>query len=237
LTATDMAPLCGVYPKACIRKYGGKPLRTEYCHELAVRLLAGCLAVTAAKYDIGISILFSHSTNHYIRIYAKIAYGAKKADESIKNMGYILHCFNCFHRETLKTSFLMTHSGKCSQCNSKLDYAGPLWLGKIFDKNFCENMEKETQHMILRGKAKVLKILALIKGEVDGSPTYYVINKLCDKLAIPVPSVRKILKALREGGFQASLTHFNSNGVRTNVSATEIVEFLKSCVTREHDKF
>ncbi|RLI14071.1 hypothetical protein DRO41_06375, partial [Candidatus Bathyarchaeota archaeon] len=47
LTATDMAPLCGVYPKACIRKYGGKPLRTEYCHEIAVRLLAGCLATTA----------------------------------------------------------------------------------------------------------------------------------------------------------------------------------------------
>jgi tRNA (guanine26-N2/guanine27-N2)-dimethyltransferase len=41
LTATDMASLCGVYPKACIRKYGGKPLRTEYCHELAVRLWLG----------------------------------------------------------------------------------------------------------------------------------------------------------------------------------------------------
>ena len=38
LTATDMAPLCGVHPRACLRKYGGKPLRTEYCHELAVRL-------------------------------------------------------------------------------------------------------------------------------------------------------------------------------------------------------
>jgi len=66
LTATDMAPLCGVHPKACIRKYGGKPLRTEYCHELAVRLLAGYLATTAAKYDISIHMLFSHSTGHYV---------------------------------------------------------------------------------------------------------------------------------------------------------------------------
>ena len=39
-TATDLAPLCGVHVKACIRKYGGRPLRTEYCHELAVRLLS-----------------------------------------------------------------------------------------------------------------------------------------------------------------------------------------------------
>ena len=35
-TATDLAPLCGVHAKACIRKYGGRPMRTEYCHELAV---------------------------------------------------------------------------------------------------------------------------------------------------------------------------------------------------------
>jgi tRNA (guanine26-N2/guanine27-N2)-dimethyltransferase len=237
LTATDMAPLCGVYPKACIRKYGGKPLRTEYCHELAVRLLAGCLATTAAKHDIGISVVFSHSTNHYIRIYAKIFYGAKKADESIKNMGYILHCFNCFHRETIQAPFLMGGSGKCGECNSKLDYAGPLWLGKIFDRKFCELMEREAEHMTLGCRAKTLKILALIDGEVDGPPTYYVINKLCDKLAIPMPSVKKVLKALREEGFQACLTHFNSNGVRTNASAMKMMEILKSCVKKEHDKF
>ncbi|MDH7477834.1 MAG: tRNA (guanine(10)-N(2))-dimethyltransferase [Candidatus Bathyarchaeota archaeon] len=237
LTATDMAPLCGVYPKACIRKYGGKPLRTEYCHELAVRLLAGCLAMTAAKYDIGISVIFSHSTNHYIRLYAKIAYGAKKADESIKNMGYIMHCFNCFHREALKAPSLMGRSGKCSQCSSKLDYVGPLWLGKIFDKNFCENMEKIAEHMTLGCKAKVMKILALIKDEVDGPPTYYVINKLCDKLEIPVPSVRWVLKALRGKGFQACPTHFNFNGVRTNASVIEIMNVLKSCINKEHDKF
>lgn len=237
LTATDMAPLCGVYPKACIRKYGGKPLRTEYCHELAVRLLAGCLAATAAKHDIGISVIFSHSTNHYVRLYAKTAYGAKKADESIKNMGYIIHCFNCFHRETLKASFLMGTSGKCSECKSKLDYAGPLWLGKIFDEKFCENMEKEAKHMKLGCRAKVLKILALIKSEVDGPPTYHVINKLCDKLEMPVPSVRKVIEALRERGFQACPTHFNSNGVRTNASAKEIMDVLKSCINKNMTSF
>ena len=53
-TATDLAPLCGVHAKACFRKYGGKPLRTEYCHEIAIRLLAGCTAVLAAKHDVGI---------------------------------------------------------------------------------------------------------------------------------------------------------------------------------------
>jgi len=228
LTATDMAPLCGVHPKACIRKYGGKPLRSEYCHELAVRLLAGCLATTAAKHDIGISVVFSHSTDHYVRIYATIKHGAKMADESTKKMGYILHCFRCFHREDVTELFHAKYAGKCNECSSKIDFAGPLWLGKLFDRQFCRLMEKETeQRMFTHGK-KILKILALIDNEVDAPLTYYVLDKLCDKLALPVPSVRKILTVLKEKGFRASLTHFNSKGIRTDASAASMKELLQN---------
>jgi tRNA (guanine26-N2/guanine27-N2)-dimethyltransferase len=227
LTATDMAPLCGVHPKACIRKYGGKPLRTEYCHELAVRLLAGFLARTAAKYDIGINVVFSHSIEHYIRIYATIKYGAKKADESIKNMGYILHCFNCFHRESAKE--LVERSEKCNGCNSKLNAAGPLWLGKIFDKEFCELMQQEAKQRKLRLKERIRKILTLVESEAEAPITYYVIDKLCDALALPVPPVKKVAEILRKNGFQASLTHFNSKGIRTDASAMNMRELLQSC--------
>ncbi|RJS68315.1 tRNA (guanine(10)-N(2))-dimethyltransferase, partial [Candidatus Bathyarchaeota archaeon] len=183
LTATDMAPLCGVYPKACIRKYGGKPLRTEYCHEIAVRLLAGCLATTAAKHDMGVDILFSQSTDHYIRLYAKIEHGAKKADRTLQNMGYILHCFKCFHRETVKGLLLSEHHGKCGECGSKLDVAGPLWLGKIFDKHFCGLMEREAEGKKLRFKRRIWKILALTREESEAPVTYYVLDKICDALA------------------------------------------------------
>jgi len=226
LTATDMAPLCGVHPKACIRKYGGKPLRTEYCHELAVRLLAGCLATTAAKHDIGISVVFSHSTNHYIRIYATTKYGAKKADESIKNMGYILHCFNCFHRETTKDSLLSSQK-KCSECNSKLNAAGPLWLGKISNREFCELMEKEVKQRKFKLEKRIGKILASTKSEIEAPITYYVIDKLCDALALPVPTTKKVVESLQKKGFQASLTHFNSKGIKTDASAAKIKEFLQ----------
>jgi len=234
LTATDMAPLCGVHPKACMRKYGGKPLRTEYCHELAVRLLAGCLAMTAAKYDIGVRILFSHSTDHYIRIYASISYGAKKADENIRNMGYILHCFNCFHREIAKKLFAIKYSGKCSECNSKLDFAGPLWLGQIFDGAFCEQMEREVERRSFRNGNRIKKILNLIKNEAEAPITYYRIDKLCDALTLPVPSVKKIFEILKKEGFKVSLTHFNSKGIRTNASAMEMRKFLQKVVAERY---
>jgi len=230
LTATDMAPLCGVHPRACIRKYGGKPLRTGYCHELAVRLLAGCLATTAAKKDIGIRIAFSHSTAHYIRIYAITEHGAKKADESIKNMGYILHCFKCLHREPVKGLFAVGQSAKCTECGSKIDFAGPLWLGKILEGQFCELMEKEAKHRALKHGEKIRKILALTKNEIDAPITYYVLDKLCSRLALPAPSTKRVLEALKEEGFQAYLTHFSSKGIRTNASAVNMKELLQTVV-------
>ena len=228
LTATDMAPLCGVYPKACIRKYGGKPLRTEYCHEIAVRLLAGCLATTAAKHDMGVDILFSHSIDHYIRLYAKIEHGAKKADRTLQNMGYILHCFKCFHRETVKGLLLSEHHGKCGECGSKLDVAGPLWLGKIFDKHFCGLMEREAEGKKLRFKRRIWKILALTREESEAPVTYYVLDKICDALALSTPPIKKVMEALREKGFQAFPTHFNPRGIRSNASAKAIKEIVSA---------
>jgi tRNA (guanine26-N2/guanine27-N2)-dimethyltransferase len=231
LTATDMAPLCGVHPKACIRKYGGKPLRTEYCHELAVRLLAGCLAITAAKQDIGINVVFSHSTNHYIRIYATIKYGAKKADESIKNMGYILHCFKCFHRETLNKPLLVADSEKCSECGSKMNVAGPLWLAKIVDRKFCELIGEGLRQRSFRFKGRIEKILALIAGETEAPVTYYVVDKLCDALSLPVPPVKKVVNALEKEGFPAFFTHFNHKGVRSNLPAMKMKEILREMLS------
>jgi len=226
VTATDLAPLCGVHSKACVRKYGGKPLRTEYCHELAVRLLTGCIATLAAKHDISISVVFSHCTDHYIRVYAEIAYGAKKADESVKNLGYVLHCFNCLHRETAKDLFTK-HIEKCPECGSKMDYSGPLWLERIFDRQFCELMAKENTHMAFRNSGKIAKLLSLAKGEAEAQATYYVLDKISDKLALPVPSVDAMLQILHDNGFQAFPTHFSSRGVRTGAPALAMQELLR----------
>jgi tRNA (guanine26-N2/guanine27-N2)-dimethyltransferase len=227
LTATDMAPLCGVHPKACIRKYGGKPLRTEYCHELAVRLLAGCLVMMAAKHDIGVQIMFSHSTYNYARVYAIVRYGAKQADSSVRNMGYVLHCFSCFHRETSEGVF-STLKQKCPACDSNMSVAGPLWLGKLWINEFCISMRKLAEERKLRNQRRILKFLSLIENEIDAPATYYVIDKICDRLNLSVPALAETIEALREAGFQATRTHFNSKAFRTNAPA----EVVKDTVAR-----
>jgi tRNA (guanine26-N2/guanine27-N2)-dimethyltransferase len=235
LTATDMAPLCGVHPKACIRKYGGKPLRTEYCHELAVRLLAGCLASIAAKHDIGINVVFSHSTDHYVRAYVTTMYGAKRADESIRNMGYIKHCFNCLHRETSKSIFPVSDSEKCCECNSKLSIAGPLWLSSVADKNFCNLMKNETKERAFKHGEKIHKMLSMIMDEAESPPSYYTLDTLCDRLSLPSPPVKEVINALREHNFQAFPTHFNSRGIKTDASATDMKKSLSYIVAHPNE--
>jgi len=225
LTATDMAPLCGVHPRACLRKYGGVPLRTEYCHELAVRLVSGCLTMMAAKHEIGIDVVFSHSIDHYVRVYAVVSHGAKVADKSVQQMGYILHCFSCFHRETVSRITAPTKHA-CPSCGTKFSIAGPLWLGRIADKNFCSLMEKEMEERSFKKKKKLQKILSLVQNEAEAPITYYAVDKICDKLNLRVPPQKKVLDKLREEGFHAVLTHFNSRGVKTNAPANVIKEIV-----------
>lgn len=226
LTATDMAPLCGVHPKACLRKYNGKPLRTEYCHELAVRLLTGLVATVASRHGFAIAPVFSHSTDHYVRVYLRVKHGAREADKSLNKMGYLLHCFNCLHRETLNMEDLFRRSVLCPECGSEMDYAGPLWLGELWNANFYELMVEEADRKKFRRRRRLVKILALIGMELNAPITYYVLDKLCRKAGLPVPSVKKVVAELKNRGYEASPTHFHSKGVRTNASAMEVTNLL-----------
>lgn len=223
LTATDLAPLCGVHHKACIRKYGGKPVRTEYCHELAVRLLAGALVRGAAKHEIGVQIVFSHSTYNYARIYAIARYGAKKADDSLQKMGYILHCFNCFHRE-MSEGVIPTVKHSCPVCGSRISIAGPLWIGELWARDFCSSMLKLAAGKKLNDQTMILKLLSTVEDEINAPVTYYVMDKICDKLGLPVPPLAKAIEALEKAGFQATRTHFNSKAFRTDAPAEVVKE-------------
>ncbi len=227
-TATDMAPLCGVHTRACLRKYGGRPIRTEYCHELAIRFLASAVAITAGKRDIGVRVLFSHCSDHYIRLYSQIDYGAQKADENIKNIGFILHCFNCLHRETV--THLFGISTKCPECGAQMDYAGPLWIGKIFDASFVESMLAENSRVAFKNSNKINKLLSLIKEEADTPPTYYVLDRINKKMNLPSVPVATFFQALIEAGFKAVPTHFNTRGIRTTATSTDMQKILKKLV-------
>jgi len=72
--------------------------------------------------------------------------------------------------------------------------------------------------------------------ECHAPPTYYVLDKICDKMGLPTPPVRSVLEALRERGFEVSLTHFNLNGFKTNAPAKIVTKTLQEVMASERGR-
>jgi tRNA (guanine26-N2/guanine27-N2)-dimethyltransferase len=119
---------------------------------------------------------------------------------------------------------------KCPECGFKMDYAGPLWVGRIFDKQFCEVMAQENTHVAFRNSVKIANLMALAKEEAEAPATYYVIDKISNKLSLPVPSMAAMLRILHDEGFQAFPTHFNSRGIKTDAPALVIQNIQRKIV-------
>lgn len=218
MTATDTAVLCGLHPHVALRKYYGLSIHTEYCHEVGLRLLFGALAFSAARYDKGIKPLFCHSTRHYLRIYAQVTYGAEEGDSSLEKIGYINHCTKCNERSISKIPF-----EKCPECGSNIIYGGPLWTGKIFDRNFIEEMIKTVKNSNTK---KYSKMMTTAVEETEGPPMYFLISMICDRLQVNTPAIEKIIERLRKKGFYASRTSINNKAVKTNAPSKTVNEIL-----------
>jgi len=228
-TATDTAPLCGVNPKACLRKYQGKPLRTEYCRELGIRLLLNSIALTAARHDLGIRVLLTHATDHYLRVYVQVTRGAQRADASIDQRGYVLHCFRCLYR-TWSRGLMPVLDLRCPICSGRMDFAGPLWLGPLIEGDFCKEILDEAEEA--SSERRVSRLLGNLVEEADAPPTFYVVDKVCDKLDLPIPPKREVLEELRERGHSAVGTHFHPAGLKTNAPIEELREALLKLSSR-----
>nr|MDO8098373.1 tRNA (guanine(10)-N(2))-dimethyltransferase [Candidatus Njordarchaeota archaeon] len=226
-TATDMQPLCGIHEEACLRKYGGMPLRTEYCHEIAVRLLIGAITLTASRCDAGVRVLFSHSSDHYVRTYLLVSKGVSEADKSLRGVGYILHCFNCDNRKVMKLLSTPVQDLKCELCGSKMKVAGPLWCGELWDRDFVDTARAIAEDSKRAPNRRLVKMLSLITSELDGPPTYYDLHSISDSEGLNSPSTSKIVELLREKGFFASPTHFKGTCVRTTADIRTIRSLIK----------
>jgi tRNA (guanine26-N2/guanine27-N2)-dimethyltransferase len=228
LTATDTAPLCGVNPAACLRKYQGKPLRTEYCRELGIRLILNALTWTAARHDVGIRVLLTHATDHYLRIYIQTNRGAQRADASIGQLGYVFHCFHCMFR-TYSPGVQPILESKCHVCGGSMNIAGPIWLGPLVDVNFCNEM---LEYVGETSDSRTIKLLKSLVQEADAPPTFYVIDKVCDKLNIRIPPKKDVLEELKRRGHLAVETHFHPTGLKTDAPVDELGEVLVKLRTR-----
>lgn len=226
ISATDTSALCGTYYDPCFRKYGAQPQKTEYCHENGIRILIASIARNLAVNQKYMEVLFSHSTEHYMRVYGIVKRGSKKTNESLDNIGFIAHCPNCLHRE-YSYGYAPHLPECCPECGEKYDIAGPLWLGSIWDKDFIKRTMDSLVELKLNKKDEVLKLLGQCYDEAEGPVSFYDIHKICKKLKISSPKINDVMDEIANRGYFISRTHFKLTGMRTDMPLDELKQLIK----------
>ena len=217
LTATDLQVLHGLFNKAAKRRYYGVPVKTEFSNEIAIRLILGCVNFVAGRLDISFEPLFVDHDMHYYRTYLKIL----NTPEQEEKIGYIIFCRNCGDRYTD-----VKCETKCRKCAQNTEVAGPLWIGRLFDKEFVKKMNNVKN--ILTVDKKCEKILERSELEAELPATYYTLNEIASRMNSAPIRLENAINKLKEHGFNASVTSLNPGGFRTDCEIDEIIRIFRS---------
>jgi tRNA (guanine26-N2/guanine27-N2)-dimethyltransferase len=219
VTATDTAPLCGAHFESGVRSYSAVPRNTEYHAEMGVRILLSALVRTAARYDVAVTPLLTHATNHYVRTYLELDRGARVANAAVDQLGSVYHCEHCLRRET-DPGLLADAPAECPNCGHGIQTAGPVWLGPTHEDGFVAAVgECVSDEMGTASRASDL--LATLEAEL-AVPTHYDQHRLCKRWGEPAPAMDGFLDDLRAAGYEASRTHYGGTTFKTTASVVDI---------------
>jgi tRNA (guanine26-N2/guanine27-N2)-dimethyltransferase len=222
VTATDMAPLCGVNQKACLRKYGGMPLSGELCHEVAVMLVAGALVRGSAVHEVAATPVFSYYADHYVRVYVRLDRGARKADEVLNQMGYMKYCRPCLYHEASRDS----RADRCPVCGSEMQVGGPMWMGELAEEGLTGAMAEEAKALDHLAGSRAAGLVSRVRAEIGYSPGFYEIDKICSLVGAPSLSTSEALGRLREAGFKVTMAHYSDRAIKTDAGIEELRRLL-----------
>ena len=229
ITATDLPPLLGKYPKTCIRKYFSLSVKTDFSKELGLRILMYFIAREAAKIGKTIMPLFSYYSEHHYRICAQVFSTKTNYSMLPSNIGFMYYCPKCLDRN-ITYGIIPTLPTKCRTCgHSRLLYGGPLWTGDLYSREFTDLMYKKYKKLIKDHvlSKKGLKIIEKILSEI-AIPFYYTLDSIATSYGINCePSIKLVINGLRKKGWKASPTHFDPKGFKTDAPIREIVGCLK----------
>ncbi len=225
-TATDLQVLCGKFPDSCYRIYNAFPTRHFLCHEVALRILIYNMIISAGRLGLAVEPILCYNHEHFLRVKVKVKDSKEVANQQHKKLGYVYFCKKCSYIATVELSKEL-ESTLCSNCSKKLEKAGPLWLGNLYELEFIEQMKKDIEQFTLQLEKKIEKLLNLILDEINSPPFFYYIPfilRFCKKEGV---SLNQIIDSLRSKGFTVSRTIFDPQGLKTDASYDEIVNVIE----------
>ncbi|MCO5549580.1 hypothetical protein L7F22_003052 [Adiantum nelumboides] len=256
VTCTDSAVLAGTsHPEKCFSAYGGVTTKTEYSHEFALRLVLHAIATSAARYGRHIEPLLSLSIDFYVRIFVRVQTRPVEVKRLASKMGAVFTCTGCQsysalpfgrHHENNET-----RSGKvldkfqpgagptigssCDQCGSRYHTAGPMWLGQLHDKDFCQEILS-----IVRGEPEKFATRSRINGMVGTASEelgtealfFFTPSRISSFFRCSSPPLLPIVSALLHAGFHVSRSHCQPGSLKTTATRAQIYALWREWIKR-----
>ncbi|KAJ1977637.1 RNA methyltransferase tRNA(m5U54)methyltransferase, partial [Dimargaris verticillata] len=203
VTCTDLAVLAGTnYPEVCFAKYGGTPVKADYCHEMALRLLLNAIQASAVRYRRYIVPMISCSIDFYIRVFVRVYSGAAQVKKALCQTGLVYTCTGCRSYFTDPIGRATTTENRtkygigtgpsvdshCQFCGHRFQLGGPAWLGPLHCQPFVDDMyqlirESDGQFAT---KARMLGMVKVISEELD-TPFFHTLANLGKTMHCTIP--------------------------------------------------
>ncbi|MHA2224267.1 MAG: hypothetical protein ACXAC8_03635 [Candidatus Hodarchaeales archaeon] len=225
-TATDLASLVGLYPRALYARYGISrfDIRFGNIHEIAARILITGIQHAGLTQSQSLIPILTIYHRHFIRCFLQRKRGVKNV---INQTGFISLCKKC---RTRYTEALGKKNTSCPVCNHKTRFEiGPIFLGKIQKLDYLSEMLQD-DHLHEMGTRKLLKKILprMIEEATLEIPWSFDIPKLSKKAGVTVPPIEKVMTHLHEMGYQSNRIHFSGNTIKTDANEDDLISIIKS---------
>ncbi|KZS99220.1 N2,N2-dimethylguanosine tRNA methyltransferase [Sistotremastrum niveocremeum HHB9708] len=252
VTCTDLSILAtNNYPEKCFANYGGIPVKAEFCHEAALRLVLHSLTTAAARYGRFIHPLVSLSIDFYVRLFVQVRTAPIKVKEAFSKTGTVYVCSFCqnFHTQHLgkmvekvnakgNTNVLYRQQvgppcgEKCEECGSPYHVAGPMWMDAIHDRSFVDRV---LAHIDASGDkygtvTRMKGMLSVVKEELD-TPFYFTPSRMASSFNCISPPLNSVASALLNAGHRISRSHAAAGSLKTSASRKQVHDVFRSWVT------
>ncbi|KAJ2077935.1 RNA methyltransferase tRNA(m5U54)methyltransferase [Coemansia sp. RSA 988] len=250
VTCTDLAVLASNNnSETCFVKYGGTPLKAEFCHELALRLVIHSIQQAANRQRRYIEPLLSCSIDFYVRIFVRVHDSPLMTKSVASKTGPVYHCRYCgsFAAQPLGTMQPGKGSNyryqiadgpvvdrKCATCGSRQEIGGPCWLGPLHNHDFVQHMYNAVSAggTAMYGTQPRMKgMLKVILEELNDVPFHYTLTQLCSAVRTPCPPLVKVNSALLNAGYRVSGSHTAQSSIKTDAPTQVVWDIMRALVS------
>ncbi|RDB21077.1 tRNA (guanine(26)-N(2))-dimethyltransferase [Hypsizygus marmoreus] len=251
VTCTDLSVLATTnYPEKCFSNYGGVPVKAEYCHEAALRLVLHTLSTSASRYGRYIEPLVSLSIDFYVRIFVRVKTAPLEVKKALTKTSTFHICTSCqsFYEQPLGRVIEKTQSAgnvnylfkiqngppvteKCPECESALHLAGPMWSGPLHDSEFVSKvLEHLEANQDKYGTAVRMKGMLTVAKEELPTPFYFTPAKIASFFHCTTPPLDDLASALLHAGHKISRSHACAGSLKTTATRQDIHSVFRSWI-------